>query len=159
MIGTLIFPVLTTVYIASLQINPTSPQLATQGSYSSPQTCADVGAVFDSAPNCSSRNTLVKLELPLDPNVIEVLPTAVEVARCGGTCHNGVRNKKCIPVPEGISMKTVNVQFVYAGNVSQSHYFKCATVQVESHRECACGCDLSPTNCDSPNKVSFPFDF
>lgn len=160
MIGAMLTTMLTTIVIfGSLHIFPMMPaaQEATVGVYSAPETCSksQTESVYVSGPNCVPRKTLIKLDLPEgDSNIIEVHPPEIEVARCGGVCHN----RKCVARPGSISVRTVTVQFTYINKQSSlTHPTKCSTIQVEQHDECICGCDLKPEDCNE--KQAFDVSF
>lgn len=53
----------------------------------------------------------MKLPLPDDPDVIEVIPAQVEVSLCGGVCHEGNLYHKCVPKTGARTKKTVQVSF------------------------------------------------
>jgi len=143
-------PILTTIFILGNMMSLTD-ELAATGVYSPPQTCskAQHDEVFAAGPRCETRMTLVKLALPSDnPNIIEVHPPEVEVARCGGVCLN---NRKCVAAPGAKSSLEVTVQFSFVDN-SSTHSLtsitKCSTIQVEKHDACVCGCDIGPSDCN-----------
>ena len=48
-------------------------------------------------PTCQPRDTIVKLPLPDDASVDEVIPSHVVVKRCSGVCHEGNVYHQCVP--------------------------------------------------------------
>jgi hypothetical protein len=48
-------------------------------------------------PACIPRDLIVKLPLPDDPSVDEVVPSHVVVKRCAGVCHQGNVYHQCVP--------------------------------------------------------------
>ena len=48
-------------------------------------------------PTCLPRDTIVRLPLPEDASVDEVIPSHVVVKRCSGVCHEGNVYHQCVP--------------------------------------------------------------
>ena len=97
---------------------------------------------FTNLVDCSPRDTLVSLELPLhiDAHVVEVIPSKVMVRRCTGGCHLGASSAhSCVPAKQGRSSQMFDIMMRKA---SENGYdIECANVTVEVHSECDCGCD------------------
>ena len=53
--------------------------------------------IFAEMPTCLPRDTIVKLPLPEDASVDEVIPSHVVVKRCSGVCHEGNVYHQCVP--------------------------------------------------------------
>ena len=95
-------------YFVTYSVNPW-PQ--NQGQYTPTQQCPNTAYsdVMASMPMCEPRETLVKLDLPNDPMIEEVLPSHVLVPRCSGVCYEGNNFHKCVPEDGGRSSQTFQV--------------------------------------------------
>ena len=74
---------------------------STKSSYvDSSEQCANsaITAIWSTMPPCLPRSALVPLPLPADADVLEVIPSHVEVPRCGGVCHQGNVYHHCVPI-------------------------------------------------------------
>ena len=98
-------------YFVTYSVNPW-PQ--NQGQYAPTGQCPNTAYsdVMASMPDCQPRETLVKLDLPNDEMIEEVLPSHVLVPRCSGVCYEGNNFHKCVPEDGGRS--TQNFQVVCA---------------------------------------------
>lgn len=67
-----------------------------------------------------------------------------QVMRCGGSCSHTFHN--CIP--DQTSVLTVPVLLSRRFSVAGPADTLCASVPVEQHESCGCGCDLGPTACN-----------
>jgi len=103
-------------------------------------TCSqeDKDLVWRGLPECQPRNTLVKIPLPKNPHILQVVPGQVEVARCAGTCHSeeGLY-QRCV----AIGVYNTSVKVLYEQMVAGAVQEVCDTVEVETHRSCRCGCE------------------
>lgn len=98
----------------------------------------DKEMVWRGLPECQPRNTLVKIPLPKNPNILQVIPSQVEVARCAGSCHSGDGlYQRCVAE----SSHNTSVAVLYEQLVSGGVQEVCGVVQVESHDSCRCGCE------------------
>lgn len=106
-----------------------------------PHTCGsgDKTSIWKQLPECKPRNTLVKIPLPNNPNVLNVVPNQVELARCAGTCHtpDGLY-QRCMPE----SVANTSVQVMYETSVPGEARLEevCASLSLEVHTSCSCGC-------------------
>lgn len=109
---------------------------------SQPATCSDQAkhAVWRSLPECQPRPTLVLLPLPQDPHILQVIPSSVEVALCAGTCHlDNQLYHHCVPMETVNTTVPVMYERLVLGQQTGVEEL-CATVQVETHTACRCGC-------------------
>lgn len=98
----------------------------------------DKRKVWQTLPECQPRNTLVKIPLPQDPNVLQVIPNQVEVARCAGSCHsNEGLYQRCVAQSKHNKTFAVLYEQLVTGGVEEV----CGQVEVEWHTECRCGCE------------------
>jgi len=106
----------------------------------SSETCSqeDKQLVWQSLPECQPRNTLVKIPLPKNPNILQVVPSQVEVARCAGSCHSddGLY-QRCV----AMGLLNTSVPVLYEELVDGGVQEVCGVVEVETHTSCRCGCE------------------
>ena len=95
-------------YFVTYSVNPW-PQ--NQGQYAPTGQCPNTAYsdVMASMPDCQPRETLVKLDLPNDEMIEEVLPSHVLVPRCSGVCYEGNNFHKCVPEDGGKIVAKTNV--------------------------------------------------
>ena len=95
-------------YFVTYSVNPW-PQ--NQGQYAPTGQCPNTAYsdVMASMPDCQPRETLVKLDLPNDEMIEEVLPSHVLVPRCSGVCYEGNNFHKCVPDEGGRSTQNFQV--------------------------------------------------
>jgi len=109
------------------------------------KTCSasDSDDIEANEPSCEPREQLVKIPFPETDgkHVIEIHPQEVLVPRCGGNSQCSGVTSKC--VPESTQTKTISVQVLYHGSISE-----CASATVETHSSCKCGCDKTPRDCN-----------
>jgi len=130
---------LTTYALLTLYSFPTSS--------SPPDQCSEAtkAEVWSSLPDCSPRPTLVSIPLPLDPHVLQVIPSQVVVPRCAGTCHTPQQGMYQRCVPGEAQNSSVPVLYERLGPGSGQVEEVCATVVITTHTDCRCGCP--PTEC------------
>ena len=82
-----------------------------QAQYAPTHQCSNTAysEVYSSMPACQPRETLVKLDLPSDAMIEEVIPSHVLVPRCAGVCHQGNNFHKCVPETGGRSSQNFEV--------------------------------------------------
>ncbi len=124
--------------------------------YAPPGQCTNdaISIIWTRLPKCIPRETLVKLPLPDDADVVEVIPSHVVVPRCGGVCHQGNLYHHCVPETGQRSSQSFQVMFRLmdssVGNGQQQT--ECSSIEVETHEKCKCGCDVEANKC-SPKQV------
>ena len=96
------------LFLSYLVTNSVTPSL--QG-YTPAQQCSSssFANVYSNMPSCQPRDTLVKLKLPNDPQIEEVIPSHVLVPRCSGVCHQGNNFHKCVPQSGARATQTFEV--------------------------------------------------
>ncbi|XP_023349799.1 uncharacterized protein LOC111718439 isoform X2 [Eurytemora carolleeae] len=93
--------------------------------------------VWNSLPECTPRNILVRVPFPPDPDTIQFIPSLVEVPRCAGTCHQeGQLYHRCAANETSQREIPVIIERV-SGQTTEEI---CTTVKVEIHLSCNCGC-------------------
>ena len=99
-------------YFVNHSVNPS--RIRTQGQYSPIHQCPNTmySDVLSSIPPCEPRDTLVKLPLPNDPMIEEVIPSHVLVPRCSGVCYQGNTYHKCVPETGGRSVQNFQVRIL-----------------------------------------------
>ena len=102
------------LFLSYLVTNSTSPTPQVLQQYAPAHQCSNTAFrdVYSSMPECRPRETLVKLDLPNNPMIEEVIPSHVLVNRCSGACHEGTSYHKCVPRPGGRS--TQNFEVLYS---------------------------------------------
>lgn len=130
----------------------TQPDLLTSLSLSSNSSsqstsCSDSTRqkIWSQVPDCRPRQTLVPVNLPVNPNILQVVPNQVSVARCGGSCHTDQDYYQRCSVAR---RENITVQVLYQvlgedGGLEE----ECKHLAVETHTECRCGCQ--PLQCSS----------
>lgn len=93
---------------------------------------------------CSVRDQVVELEIPLDGGVIQVIPSHVTVARCSGSCMNNPGHS-C--TPRDYRMRKVEVMMVTSTYSQGPLQTLCTTQKVREDISCSCGCSISETDC------------
>jgi len=98
----------------------------------------DKEMVWRGLPECQPRNTLVTIPLPKNPNILQVVPSQVEVARCAGSCHSeeGLY-QRCV----AMNMFNTSIPVLYEQLVGGGVQEICGVVEVETHTACRCGCE------------------
>ena len=91
------------------------------------------------------RRTLVSLPLSNDFDIIEIIPSKIEIERCDGVCHNGELYHKCVPISKTIKQIEVILRTINGD-------YQCSTIQLEQHLDCKCSCDFESANC-TPQQV------
>jgi len=116
--------------------------------YGQPGQCSNevIGGIWGSLPACTPRDEMVRLPLPDDPDVVEVIPSHVSTKRCSGVCHRGNLYHKCVPGKEGNSTSTASHAVMLRRH---SGAVECGVVQVETHEKCECGCDTDASACNA----------
>ncbi len=89
---------------------------------------------------------MVKLPLPADASIDEVIPSHVVVKRCAGVCHQGNVYHQCVPNTGSRVDRKVEVLFRRTDSDGQGS-LECSTVSVEEHESCKCGCDVEAVHC------------
>jgi len=98
---------------------------------------------------CNTREELVKLEVPSDGSVIQVLPSHVMVARCSGSCITNP-GKSC--VPQDYRMKEVSVMLVTPSYSSGPWQTMCSVQRVREDITCVCGCSVLESDCSGTDQ-------
>ena len=101
--------------------------------------------VFENLPQCMPRRTLVSLPLSNDFDIIEIIPSKIEIERCDGVCHNGQLYHKCVPSSKNVKQIEVILRTLNGD-------YQCSTIQLEQHLDCKCSCDIESANC-TPQQV------
>jgi len=107
-----------------------------------------MGQIFAEMPTCLPRDTIVKLPLPEDASVDEVIPSHVVVKRCSGVCHEGNVYHQCVP-KSGARTNQVFEVLLRKTNADGMSEMACSTVHIESHDSCKCGCDVEAAQCSN----------
>ena len=85
--------------------------IAIEENYS--ESCSLDNAIAN-APKCEPRLTIINLPNSVNPEVIEIIPSKIEVQRCSGACHEVSETiHKC--VPSSIINKTIEVNNIDVG--------------------------------------------
>ena len=101
-----------------------------------------IGNIQTTMPNCRPRDSMLRLPMPDDADVVEVIPSHVVVPRCSGVCHQGNLYHHCVPAEDGRSAEKFEVMFrMFNGQM------ECSSVEVETHTHCKCGCDVLASHC------------
>lgn len=122
-----------------------------------------ISGIWSDLPKCQPRQEVVKLPLPDDPDVVEVIPSHVVVPRCSGVCHQGNLYHQCVPHDKERGTKTFKVKVSIEKQSSRgiesrfildqvmfrrlNSIVECSSVTLETHNSCKCGCDLESANC------------
>merc|ERR1712079_697779 len=92
--------------------------------------------------SCSPRAVVMRLPWPnstmVGGGVQQMTPTHVTVMQCGGGCHRG--SQGCIATATRTREESVIV-----GKCGK----ECATVTLEEHTKCGCGCQIDRGQCET----------
>jgi len=121
--------------------------------FQKPEQCSNevIASIWSSLPECKPRPAMVRLPLPDDPDVVEVIPSHVSVPRCSGVCHEGNVYHKCVPKANTTAATSHSVMLR-----RHSGAIDCSEVQVETHISCTCGCDTKASECNPKQVGSCP---
>jgi len=99
--------------------------------------------VWSSLPSCQPRDVLVTIPFPPDPDLIQFIPSQVELKRCAGTCHQeGQLYHRCSANVTAMQEVPVILEKI----TGQSTVEVCTTVSMEIHKSCGCGCGEEKCN-------------
>lgn len=102
--------------------------------------------ILQTIPSCQPRETIVELPQINDPDLYQVLPKVTRLSQCTGSCQRGNQYHTCVPTQTRTLERKVMVQRL---NSSGHVYSTCASVNLEEHLACDCGCRISPQDCRS----------
>ena len=98
--------------------------------------------------SCSPRAVVMRLPWPnstmVGGGVQQMTPTHVAVMQCGGGCHRG--SQGCIAT--ATRTREVSVMVGKCGVSVGKCEKECATVTLEEHTKCGCGCQLDRVDCE-----------
>ena len=98
--------------------------------------------------SCSPRAVVMRLPWPnstmVGGGVQQMTPTHVTVMQCGGGCHRG--SQGCIAT--STRTREVSVMVGKCGVSVGKCEKECATVTLEEHTKCGCGCHLDRLQCE-----------
>ena len=98
--------------------------------------------------SCSPRAVVMRLPWPnstmVGGGVQQMTPTHVAVMQCGGGCHRG--SQGCIAT--ATRTREVSVMVGKCGVSVGKCEKECATVTLEEHTKCGCGCQLDRIDCE-----------
>ena len=98
--------------------------------------------------SCSPRAVVMRLPWPnstmVGGGVQQMTPTHVTVMQCGGGCHRG--SQGCIAT--ATRTREVSVMVGKCGVSVGKCEKECATVTLEEHTKCGCGCHLDRLQCE-----------
>ena len=98
--------------------------------------------------SCSPRAVVMRLPWPnstmVGGGVQQMTPTHVTVMQCGGGCHRG--SQGCIAT--STRTREVSVMVGKCGVSVGKCEKECATVTLEEHTKCGCGCQLDRVDCE-----------
>ena len=98
--------------------------------------------------SCSPRAVVMRLPWPnstmVGGGVQQMTPTHVAVMQCGGGCHRG--SQGCIAT--ATRTREVSVMVGKCGVSVGKCEKECATVTLEEHTKCGCGCQLDRVECE-----------
>merc|ERR1712172_89085 len=98
--------------------------------------------------SCSPRAVVMRLPWPnstmVGGGVQQMTPTHVAVMQCGGGCHRG--SQGCIAT--ATRTREVSVMVGKCGVSVGKCEKECATVTLEEHTQCGCGCQIDTIQCE-----------
>ena len=101
--------------------------------------------IFSTLQKCSTVPTTINLLNMMQPSnhILQVIPSHVTASRCSGSCTSISH----ICQPTNISTMLVRVMKVVTQVHHGEHQLECEDVMVDTHEDCACGCEISPDDC------------
>jgi len=104
-----------------------------------------ISSALSSNARCRLQTTVVTLPWPNSTLVQQMTPTHVAVQRCAGGCH-GV-GQGCAAL--ATRQKEVSVMVGKCGVSVGKCEKECATVTLEEHTKCGCGCQIDRGQCET----------
>ena len=139
-----------TLVVLEVSLTKGCTEEAVTASYTAQPSCSGghIGKALKAQAKCEPRMVVVQLPWPnstmVGGGVQQMTPTHVAMMQCDGGCHRG--SQGCIAT--ATRTREVSVMVGKCGVSVGKCEKECATVTLEEHTKCGCGCQLDRVGCE-----------